>query len=169
MSRPVLIALIVLAAVGALALVVLITAALTPSQLNPAFAAAVAFAEAAERGDDDAANRLMSPELAAWAAANCPDGRVSTCVQAYTPDEWGDLISAVFRRATPDGEAWDVDLIATYQHEQGFSGVCIYLRMEPENDAWQVAGYAGFAWCGDPATRTMASNPAAPNRAPDSP
>ena len=169
MSRPVLIALIVLAVVSGVALVVLVTAALTPGQLNPAFAAAVACVEAAERGDDEAANAIMSPELAAWASANCPDARISACVRAYTPEDWGDLISAVFRRAVPDGDAWDVDLIATYQHGQGFSGVCIYARMEPNGDSWQLAEYAGFAWCGDPATRTMAGNPAAPNRAPASP
>ena len=166
MSRPVLITLIVL---GSIATVVVVTAALTPSQLNPAFAAAVAFVEAAERGEDEAAAALMSPELAAWAQANCPDGRISACVQAYTPEAWGDLISAVFRRAAPDGPDWDVDLIATYQHDQGFSGVCIYTRMEPAESGWQVAEYAGFAWCGDPGTRNMAANPSAPNRAPATP
>ncbi|MFN8378331.1 MAG: hypothetical protein U0452_06620 [Anaerolineae bacterium] len=169
MSRPVLITLIVLAVLGGVALVVLVTAALTPSQLNPAFAAAVEFVEAAERGDDESATALLSPELATWVTAQCPDGSISACVQAYTPEAWGDLISAVFRRAAPDGDAWDVDLIATYQHEQGFSGVCIYARMEPNGDSWQVAEYAGFAWCGDPATRNMATNPDAPNRAPSAP
>lgn len=169
MSRPVLIALIVLAVAGGVALVVLVTAALTPGQLNPAFAAAVAFVEAAERGDDEAADAIMSPELAAWASANCPNASISACVHAYTPEAWGSLISAVFRRAAPDGDAWDVDLIATYQHDEGFSGVCIYTRMEPDGASWRVAEYAGFAWCGDPATRTMATNPAAPNRAPSAP
>ena len=166
MSRPVLIALVALLIIGAIALVVVVSTALTPAALNPAFASAVAFVEAAERGDDVGAQALMTPELAAWAAETCPNGSISACVQAYTPEAWGDLIKAVFRRAAPDGEAWDVDLIATYQHEQGFSGVCIYTRMIPVEDGWQVAEYAGFAWCGDPATRTMADNPDAPNRAP---
>jgi hypothetical protein len=169
MSRPVLITVIILVVLGGLALVVAVTAALTPSQLNPAFAAAVAFVEAAARGEDETAAALMSPELAAWAQANCPDGRISACVQAHTPEAWGDLISAVFRRAAPDGDAWDVDLIATYQYEEGFSGVCIYARMEPTETGWQVAEYAGFAWCGDPGTRNMATNPSAPNRAPAAP
>lgn len=165
-NRPVLIALIVLAVVASLALVIVLTAALTPAQTHPAFAAAVAFAEAAARGDDETAHALMTPELAGYVADHCPDGRVSACVQSYTPPEWGGMLSAVFRRSAPDGAEWDVDLIATYEHETGFSGVCIYTRMTPAGAGWQVAEYAGFAWCGDPATRSMADNPAAPNRAP---
>ncbi len=168
-NRPLIITLIVLGVIGSIALVVVITAALTPGETNPAFAAAVAFVEAAERGDDAAANALMTPELAAYVVLNCPEGSVSACVQSYTPPEWGGLISAVFRRAAPDGPNWDVDLIATYQHGQGFSGVCIYTRMVPDGEVWKVAEYAGFAACGDPATRNMATNPDAPNRAPSAP
>jgi hypothetical protein len=168
-NRPLIIAAGLLVLLASLALVVFLTAALTPDQTHPAFATAVAFAEAAARGNEDAAAALMTPELAAWVAQNCPEGRVSACVQASTPPEWGDLISAVFRRAAPDGPNWDVDLIATYQFEQGFSGVCIYTQLVPDGEAWKVAAYAGFVWCGDPATRNMAANADAPNRAPAAP
>ncbi|HYO87004.1 MAG TPA: hypothetical protein VER79_00030 [Candidatus Limnocylindrales bacterium] len=165
-NRSLWIALISAGIVGSVAIVIVITAALTPGQINPAFAAAVEFVEAAERDDDAAATVLMTPELAAYIAQNCPDGSVSACVQSYTPPEWGDLISAVFRRAAPEGPNWDVDLIATYQYGQGFSGVCIFTRMVPDGEGWKVAEYAGFVACGDPATRNMATNPGAPNRAP---
>lgn len=156
-----------LAAVLSLALLIALTAALTPENANPAFAAAVAFVNAAASGDDAAAMPLLTPEMQAWVQANCPNSSVAACVQAYTPPEWGGLLRAVFRRAAPDGPAWDVDIIATYARGTGFSGVCIYNRVEPDAAGqWRVAGWAGFVHCGDPASRGMASNPDAPNRAP---
>jgi len=147
--------------------VIIVTATFTPGSTEPAFAAAVAFMDAAGKGDDAAAEAFLSPDMLAYVAANCPNGSVSACVDQFTPPEWGDLLSAVFRRAIPDGTNWNVDLIATYQFGTGFSGVCIYHRME-QNDsgAWKVAGWAGFIHCGDPASREMASNPDTPNRAP---
>lgn len=169
LKRPRAIALIVIGIVVSVALVVIVTAALTPGETHPAFAAAVAFVEATAHGDDAAATALMTPELAAYIARNCPEGSVSACVQGYTPPEWGEMLSAVFRRAAPDGPDWNVDVIATYEHGQGFSGVCIYTRLTAEGEAWKVAEYAGFAACSDAGTRNMATNPDAPNRAPSAP
>lgn len=153
---------------ASLVIIIILTAALTPSGAHPAFAAAEAFMAAAGRGDDAVAESYLSPAMQAYVAANCPDGSVSACIDAYTPPEWGGLIKAVYRRSTPEGNrAWDVDLIATYQFGTGFSGVCIYQRMEQdESGAWKVAGWAGFLHCGDPASRDMESNPDTPNRAP---
>ncbi len=145
-----------------------LTAAFTPENTHPAYAAAVSFVNAAGSGDDDMALSLLTPELQAFVAANCPSGSVATCVQGYTPAEWGAFRNAVFRRATPDGDtAYDVDLIATYEEDKGFSGVCIYNRVE-QNAAgdWQVAAWAGFIHCGEEASRNMASNADAPNRVP---
>jgi len=154
--------------------IILLTAALTPQQTNPAYAAAVAFAEAAAEGDETAAERYLGDDLRAYVAANCPDERVSACIERYIPDEWGDFQSLVFRRAAPDAAsiengaptAYDVDLIATYSEDKGFSGVCIYVRMEQTVAGWQVIRYAGFVSCGDAASRNMATNADAPNRAP---
>jgi hypothetical protein len=148
--------------------VILIAAtAFTPGQTNPAFAAAEAFANAAGKGDEATAFALLAPAAQDYVRENCPDGRVSACVDAYTPPEWGGLMSAVFRRAVPDGNAWNVDLIATWERDRGFSGVCIYTRMEADDaGAWRVAEYAGFVHCGDQASRNMANNPDAPNRVP---
>jgi hypothetical protein len=153
--------------VVALLVVVVVTLVLVPSETNPAFAAAEAFARAAGQGDDAAALALLSDEMQAYVAANCPDGSVSACVDAYTPPEWGAMKSAVYRRGAPDGAAWNVDIISYYEAGVGASGVCIYHRME-QNAAgeWRVAGWAGFVHCGDPNSRGMASNPDAPNRAP---
>jgi hypothetical protein len=159
---------------AALIIIILLTAALTPQQTNPAYAAAVAFADAAGDGDDATAHALLGDELRAYVEANCPDGRVSACVESYIPDEWGAFQSVVFRRAAPDATriengapaAYDVDLIATYAEDRGFSGVCIYVRMEQTEAGWQVVRYAGFVSCGDAASRNMANNPDAPNVAP---
>lgn len=158
----------ILLAIGlAVGIVVVVTAALIPQETNPAFAAAVAFMNAAGKGDDETATPYLSDELQAYVAANCPNGSVSACVDAYTPPEWGDLISAVYRRATPDGDAWNVDLISTYERDRGASGVCIFHRMETDDSGnWRVTEWAGFLWCGDPASRNMATNPDTPNRAP---
>jgi hypothetical protein len=147
--------------------VIAVTLALTPQETNPAFAAAVNFMNAAGKGDDLAALPLLSDALQGWVRDNCPDGRVSACIQAYTPPEWGGLLSAVFRRAVPDGAAWNVDLIATYEKDRGFSGVCSAFRVEADADGrWRIQRWAGFIWCGDPASRSMMSNPDAPNQAP---
>lgn len=147
--------------------VVIVTATLIPQQTNPAFDAAVSFVNAAGSGDDAAAMALLSPELQAWVADNCPNGSVSACVEAYAPDSWGDFASGVFRRAAPDAGAWDVDVISYYALDQGSSGVCTYARVEQDSaGAWKVVRWAGWAWCGDPATRSMATNPDAPNQAP---
>lgn len=152
---------------ASLIIVIVVTTALTPDSTHPAFAAAIAFMDAAGRGDDAAANAYLTPEMEAYVAANCPNESVSACVDGFTPPDWGNLLKAVFRRATPDGQHWNVDLIATYEFGTGFSGVCIYHRMEQdESGMWKVAGWAGFLHCGDPASRDMVSNPDTPNRAP---
>jgi hypothetical protein len=107
--------------------------------------------------------------MQAWAVAHCPAGRVVACVKDYTPVEWGLWASAEFRRSARVGPAWDIDLIGYFDQPgtQGFSGVCVYVRVEEAAPGdWRIAGWAGWAWCGDPATRNMARNPDAPNRAP---
>ncbi|MEQ8675658.1 MAG: hypothetical protein RLP44_18620 [Aggregatilineales bacterium] len=137
----------VLAIVGIIAL----TLVLTPEKTSPAFDAAVRFTNAAGVGDDDIARALLTPDMQTYVDENCPDGSVSACILAYTPPEWGTLIrdgSAVYRRSIQDGDAWDVLLVATYQEEEGFAGVCIYNRVEKiaEGD-WRVAGWSGFVSC----------------------
>ena len=157
---------IALAVVVGVIVLIFASSLLTPPT-TPAFDAAVRFANAAGTGDDATAFAVLSPTMQHYVTANCPDGSVSACIQAYTPPEWGNLQSAVFRRAVPDGQNWDVQLIATYQFAEGFSGVCIYLRMEitPDNQ-WQVTEWAGYLSCGDAASRDMATNPDTPNRVP---
>lgn len=149
-------------------LIVLLTATFTPENTNPAFAAAVNFVEAAGNGHDQAAQALLTPALQLYVQDNCPDARVSACIQSYTPPEWGAFRSVVFRRATPHGStAWDVDLIATYEEDKGFSGVCIYNRMELDDEGqWRVAGWAGWVHCGENGARDMATNAETPNRVP---
>lgn len=159
---------VIIAGIGiVLAAVVLITLALTPEGTNPVSAAAVTFANAAGKGDEATAFALLSPELAAYTRASCPDGRVTACIDGYIPDAWGDLVSALYRRAAPVGAEWDIDLIATYARDIGASGVCTTLHMaQDEAGAWRVTRWAGWVWCGDPASRDMEANPDAPNRAP---
>jgi hypothetical protein len=151
-----------------LVLVVIITAALIPQAAHPAYDAAVTFANAAGKGDDTAAAALLNANLTEYAAAQCPQGSVSACIASYTPPEWGKFLNAVFRRAQPDGrDAWDVQLIATYEKAEGFSGVCIYTRVEQVGEIWQIAGWSGWIHCGD-ASSGLANlmRDDAPNRAP---
>jgi hypothetical protein len=149
------------------AVIILSSLALTPQETNPAVQVAVTFWNAAEQGDDAVALPLLSPALQEWVAANCPAGSVSRCIQTYSPPEWGKLLSAVFRRSAPVGRIWNVDVIATYELETGVSGVCAHFRVEPtEGGTWQITEWAGFLWCGDPASRSMATNPETPNRVP---
>lgn len=141
------------------------TLVLTPAE-NPAFATAIDFVEAVSADDNIAAGRLLSGQMADWVADNC-SGFVVQCVNRYIPAEWGEFSSVVFRRATPDGTAWDVELIATYEEGFGFSGVCIYTRVEESAlIGWMISGWAGWISCGDPASREMMNRPDAPNRAP---
>jgi hypothetical protein len=142
------------------------TLVLTPAETNPAFAAALAFVDAAARGDDARAEGYLSEELRTYVAENCPQGSVSACVAAYIPPEWGAYQSIVFRRSAPDGGGYHVDLIGTWALERGFSGVCVYANMQQEAGAWKVQRWAGFVWCGDPAWAEFGSNPDTPNRAP---
>lgn len=168
------IVLVVLAVVVSVAVIVVVTAALTPEQTNPANEAAVRFVQAAGMGDDEAAFALLDEAMQAYVRETCRDGLVSACVEAYIPDEWGAFQSVVFRRTAPDGlndagryTAYDVELIATYAEGKGFSGVCIYTRMEAaDSGEWRAAGWAGFVSCGDAESRNMADNADAPNRAP---
>jgi hypothetical protein len=156
-----------LAILASIAMVVVVTLALIPQETHPAFTAAVALVEAVREQDDTAAYALLSDAMQAYVTANCPVGSVSACITAYTPPEWGEMLSAVFRRAAPDGVNWDVDIIATYAEDKGFSGVCIYQRMEQDAAGdWKVFAWAGYVACGDGASRNMADNPDAPNRAP---
>ncbi|MBZ0278201.1 MAG: hypothetical protein K8I60_18790 [Anaerolineae bacterium] len=158
---------IALAIIASLSVVIVVTLALIPQETHPAFAAAIAFIEAVQKKDDSTAFALLSEPLQTYVTANCPDGNVSACIFAYTPPEWGSLLSAEFRRAAPDGVNWDVNIIATYAKDKGYSGVCIYERMEQDAAGnWKVFGWAGFVSCGDPTSRNMAGNPDAPHRAP---
>ena len=164
MKRWLLIAVIVIISVVAL---VLVTLALTPQATNPAFDVAVQFANAAGKGNDASALPLLSDDLRDWVQENCVGGRPSACVQGYIPPEWGKLVSAVFRRAAPNGPNWDIDVIATYEANAGASGVCSYFRVaEGADGQWHVTRWAGFLWCGDARSRQMATNPDTPNRAP---
>lgn len=142
---------VIITAVVALVLIVALvglTLVLTPENTNPAFAAATRFMNAAGNGDDETAFELLSSELQTYVTENCPDGSVSACIDAYTPPQWGDLLSAVYRRSIPDNGAWDVLLVATYEEDQGFSGVCIYHRVEEvAPDDWRVAAWSGFVSC----------------------
>jgi hypothetical protein len=145
--------------------IVAATALVTPDD-NPAFAAATRFVEAVGRGDNTTAGRLIGADLANWVVENC-DGLVGVCIERYVPGEWGDFLSVVFRRAAPFGEAWDVELIATYEQGLGFSGVCIYNRVEKtQAETWIVTAWSGWVSCGDPSAQTLANHPDAPNRAP---
>jgi len=90
----------------------------------------------------------MSQSLRESVAEICPEGIPSTCIESYADDSWGGFMSAVFRRAVPDGNnAWDVQLIATYEEGQGFSGICIYNRVELIEGTWQVTRWSGFISC----------------------
>lgn len=164
--KPRTLTIVVIALLVVVAIIIVATLIFTPGQTEPAFQAAVAFVEAAAKGDDDAALALASPAIREATAANCPEGSISACVDSYTPPEWGAMQSVVFRRAIPDGENWNVELISYYASDTGASGVCIFTRMEPVDDAWQVTRYAGFIHCADPAWRSISSAPDAPNRVP---
>jgi hypothetical protein len=164
----------VLIAGGTLILIVVIAGLsllLTPEKLDPAFDVAVRFVNAAGMGDDATAYPLLSDELQAYVDAHCPDGRVSACILSYTLPEWGHLLhkeAAVYRRSIPDGAAWDVQLIASYQEGDGFSGVCIYNRLEEAAPGdWRVTAWAGFISCDEPNSGLSGlRQPDAPNRAP---
>lgn len=141
---------ITLGIIIAITIVIVLTALLVPQGTNPAYAAAIAFTNAASSGDDDTAFAKLSPELQTYVEANC-DGSVSACINAYIPPEWGGFTNAVFRRAMPDGQtAWDIQLVATYEEGQGFSGICIYNRAEQQDDEWRITAWSGWISCDDP-------------------
>ncbi len=158
---------IIPAVLVAAVIVFVIATALTPQQTNPAFAAATSFINAAIKTDDATAFGLLDNDMQKYVLTHCPEGRVSECIKIYTPPEWGDAENAIFRRAAPDGSAWNVEIIATYQHDKGASGVCIDQHMETDSAGnWRVAGWSGFIACADPRARDIATDPNAPNRAP---
>lgn len=149
--------------------IVVITALLVPGRLNPAYAAAETFVKAAGTGDDTLAMEQLSDALKTYVRANCPQASVSACIEAYTPPDWGDFLNALFRRSQPDGAAaWDIQYLATYAENQGFSGVCIYVRVEEVSDAvWQVVRWSGWISCDEPNAGLSALMGAdAPNTAP---
>lgn len=169
-------AVIILSVLGAVILIGLIalTAVLTPEGAAPAFAVASGFIKATDRGDDEAALALVSPEISAWIDQNCPDG-VSACIAGFTPVEWGGVVDSVYRRSIRDGAtAWDVQLITTHEKGQGFSGVCIYVRVEkpagvPDiRENWQVTRFGGWVSCDEPVAglEQMRSASNAPHSAP---
>ncbi len=154
------------ALVAAIIVIGLIATQLTPQATNPAFTAAVDFVNAAGTGDDTTALALLDDNLRAYVAANCPNGSPSACIQSYAAPDWGKLVTAVFRRAAPDGANWDVEVIAHHETGVGASGICSMIHVVPDGAAWQVAGWAGFIHCGEAQSRDMATNPDTPNRAP---
>lgn len=145
---------------------IIATLFLVPEETNPAYATAVNFVNSVATGDDDTALPYMSTALRASVTENCPDGIPSTCINSYADDSWGGFMSAVFRRAIPDGhDAWDIQLIATYEEGQGFSGICIYNRVERINDDWQVTRWSGFVSCDLPTAGLQGlASESAPNR-----
>jgi hypothetical protein len=168
MSRRTL-TIILLTTVLAVAAIIALTAVLVPENTNPAFDVAVNFTNSAGDGEDELAAALLTDDLQSWVAENCPDGSVAACVDDYTPPEWGGLIAAVFRRAIPEGtDTWHVHLVATYEEEQGFAGVCIYNRVDQvEPGTWRVSAWSGFVSCDDPNSGLNAlRRETAANRAP---
>ncbi len=164
LKRSLWIGLGIIAIIGVL---VLVAVAATSPQTNPAFDVAASFANNAGHGDDESAILLLDTDLLKAVETLCKDGKPSACVQGYIPPEWGTLENAVFRRATPDGTAWDIEVIATYEKDKGASGVCSYFHVKPVADGqWRIDRWAGFLWCGDPRSRNMATNPDTPNRMP---
>ena len=162
---------VVVAVLIGLVAVVVITALLVPQETNPAYAAAIEFVNAAGKGNDEIAMSHLSAELKNYVADNCRDGGVSACVDDYSPSEWGSFLNAVYRRAQPDGpNAWDVQLIATWEEDQGFSGVCIYTRVEKtnaESETWEIVRWSGFVSCDLPnAGLSGLAQDDAPNSAP---
>ena len=144
------------------------TLVLTPEETNPAVDVAVEFANAAGQGDDDVAFALLGEDLQAYVLENCPDASVSACIDDYTPPEWGDMISSVYRRNRPVGRDWEILLISTYEEDQGFAGVCIFTYVEEvTEDDWRVTSWSGFVSCdGSNSGIGGLSQPDAPNRAP---
>jgi len=151
MNRKTIIAIIIITLIIAGGIIAL--TALLPPQNQPAFDVATRFMNLAGTGQDELAMGLLSDELQAYVRNNCPDGSVSACIYAYTPSEWGKLIrdgAAVYRRSIRDGEAWDIQLIATYEKDKGFAGICIYHRVEEiAPDDWRVTAWSGFIPCDD--------------------
>lgn len=174
-SRSILLIFVVTALL--IAALLIISMSLTPAQSTGAYAVAEDFTNLAAKGQNEAALALVGDDLRAYAEANCPEGSLAACVQGYAPQEWGDIISAVFRRSVPEGaDVWHVNLIATYQEGKGFSGVCIYNRVEriaqsagDPYEGWRVTRYAGFIPCDAPdAALESLRQAGAPNSAPDS-
>ena len=158
--------------VGGLIIVVIVlilaTVLFVPEDSHPAFATAIAFVNSAATGDDETALSYMSEGLQDYVAENCPNGVPSTCMKSYADASWGDFTSAVYRRSIPDGStAWDIQLIATYEDGQGFSGICIYNRVEQFDNVWKVVRWSGFVSCdlSNSGLQELASD-SAPNRVP---
>lgn len=152
----------------AVVILIIATAFLTPEGTHPAYASAINFVNAAATGNDEIALTYMSDSLTTYVNDNCPDGIPSTCIINYADESWGDFMSAVYRRAIPDGnDAWNIQLIATYEDGQGFSGICIYNRVEKVGDEWQVVAWSGFVSCDLPtAGLQQLADKDAPNRVP---
>ena len=159
----------VIAIVVIVAVIVWLTSSLGP-EINPAYAVAITFTNAAGKGDDAAAEAVMSAQLREWVADNCPDGSLGACIDAYSPPEWGAFTNAVFRRAQGNlVEGYDVQMVATYEDDQGFSGVCIYNRVDPTADGgWEVTRWTGWVSCDLPNSglSSLANDADAPNAAP---
>jgi hypothetical protein len=158
---------VVLVTVLVIVVIIIISLVIT-EDLHPAYTTAVDFVTAAGKGDDATAFALLSSAMQNYVAEHCPDGSVSACVARYTPEDWGDFTTAVYRRSITDGPAWDVLLLASYEEGEGFAGVCIYNRVEevlPE--VWRVTAWSGFVSCDDSnAGLSGLRRDDAPNRAP---
>jgi hypothetical protein len=135
--------------IAVVGILVFLTTVLVP-QNEPYYNVAIRFVNAAGTFNEQEAYSLLSPDLQTYVDENCPEG-VSACIADYTPDEWGQLIrdgGAVYRRSKKDGDAYDIQLVATYQYDKGFAGVCIYNRTEEiAPDDWRVTAWAGFIPC----------------------
>ncbi|RMG81558.1 MAG: hypothetical protein D6712_16070 [Chloroflexi bacterium] len=129
-------------------LIIAMTAVFVP-EAEPQYDVAVRFVKAAATGDEVTAFALLAPELQDAVRENCPDGSASGCIQSYPPPEWGDFLNVVFRRSRPVGDGtWDVLLIATYEDDQGYSGICIYTHTaQDESGEWRVQRWSGFVSC----------------------
>ena len=66
------------------------------------------------------------------------------------------MLSAVYRRAAPDGDAWNVEVIANYQSGTGASGVCSMIHVTP-NASGRLAGRPGGRASSTAASRSRAT------------
>lgn len=109
------------------------------------------FVEALLAGNEEDARKYLSRDFRYKVEQECPDGYVTSCVEKYIQEHWGEFNGNIFLEQESDRGASNLysTIFGTGWSKTNNRAVWIVIDLLKENDQWVVSGWRGFVITGD--------------------